>query len=36
MNKLGNYIQGRWITGEGVGQVLFNAVNGNPIAVASS
>ena len=36
MNKLGNYIQGRWITGEGNGQVLFNAVNGNPIAVASS
>jgi oxepin-CoA hydrolase / 3-oxo-5,6-dehydrosuberyl-CoA semialdehyde dehydrogenase len=36
MNKLGNYIQGRWITGEGDGQVLYNAVNGDTIAYATT
>ncbi len=36
MNKLGNYVAGQWITGEGEGQVLFNAVTGEPIAAAST
>lgn len=36
MNKLENYITGRWITGDGEGQPLFNAVNGNVIANATS
>ncbi|HZI54245.1 MAG TPA: phenylacetic acid degradation bifunctional protein PaaZ, partial [Chitinophagaceae bacterium] len=36
MNKLGNYITGNWITGDGDGQTLYNAVNGEPIAAAST
>ena len=36
MNKLGNYITGNWITGDGDGQTLYNAVNGEPIATAST
>lgn len=36
MNKLSNYIKDRWVEGEGDGQVLYNAVDGNPIAVDSS
>lgn len=36
MNKLGNYITGRWITGDGEGQALYNAVNGEPIGTAST
>ena len=36
MNKLGNYINGQWITGDGEGQVLYNAVNGNAIARATT
>ncbi|ULQ51862.1 phenylacetic acid degradation bifunctional protein PaaZ [Flavihumibacter fluvii] len=36
MYKLGNYIKGQWVTGAGDGQVLFNAVTGEPIAAASS
>jgi oxepin-CoA hydrolase/3-oxo-5,6-dehydrosuberyl-CoA semialdehyde dehydrogenase len=36
MNKLGNYITGHWITGDGEGQTLFNAVTGDAIAVASA
>jgi oxepin-CoA hydrolase/3-oxo-5,6-dehydrosuberyl-CoA semialdehyde dehydrogenase len=36
MNKLQNYIQGSWITGDGDGQTLFNAVNGEAIATAST
>src|SRR5258706_7594290 len=36
MVKLENYIGGKWITGDGDGQVLFNAVNGDPIAAAST
>ena len=31
MNKLGNYVTGEWIAGEGDGQILYNAVNGSPI-----
>ncbi|MFN2438291.1 MAG: phenylacetic acid degradation bifunctional protein PaaZ [Chitinophagaceae bacterium] len=34
--KLGNYITGKWITGEGEGQPLYNAVNGEIIAIAST
>jgi len=36
MGKLGNYIKGRWITGDGEGQQLFDAVTGESIAIASS
>ncbi|MBN8835471.1 MAG: phenylacetic acid degradation bifunctional protein PaaZ [Sphingobacteriales bacterium] len=36
MQKLNNYIQGKWITGDGDGQLLFDAVNGNPIAAATT
>jgi len=36
MNKLGNYISGRWITGDGEGQILYNAVNGEMIGAATS
>jgi oxepin-CoA hydrolase/3-oxo-5,6-dehydrosuberyl-CoA semialdehyde dehydrogenase len=36
MNKLGNYITGNWITGDGEGQVLFNAVTGAPLVAAST
>lgn len=36
MNKLGNYITGHWINGDGEGQALFNAVTGETIAAAST
>ncbi|HTE11635.1 MAG TPA: phenylacetic acid degradation bifunctional protein PaaZ [Chitinophagaceae bacterium] len=36
MNKLENYVHGRWITGDGDGQPLYNAVNGEIITQASS
>ena len=36
MNKLGNYITGHWIEGDGEGQQLYNAVNGNLIATATT
>jgi oxepin-CoA hydrolase / 3-oxo-5,6-dehydrosuberyl-CoA semialdehyde dehydrogenase len=36
MNKLENYITGSWITGDGDGQTLFNAVTGEPIGAAST
>src|SRR4026209_419776 len=36
MNKLQNYITGKWIAGEGEGQTLYNAVNGEPIASTST
>ncbi|WP_336514954.1 phenylacetic acid degradation bifunctional protein PaaZ [Pollutibacter soli] len=36
MIKLGNYISGQWISGSGEGQALFNAVNGEYIASAST
>jgi oxepin-CoA hydrolase/3-oxo-5,6-dehydrosuberyl-CoA semialdehyde dehydrogenase len=36
MIKLGNYIMGNWVDGDGDGQELFNAVNGEPIAVATT
>jgi oxepin-CoA hydrolase / 3-oxo-5,6-dehydrosuberyl-CoA semialdehyde dehydrogenase len=34
--KLENYITGNWITGDGEGQQLFNAVTGEPVASAST
>ncbi len=34
--KLGNYITGNWISGDGEGQQLFNAVTGEPIATATT
>ncbi|MEO6489553.1 MAG: phenylacetic acid degradation bifunctional protein PaaZ [Ferruginibacter sp.] len=36
MQKLGNYITGRWIEGDGDGQLLYNAVSGEPIAIATT
>ena len=36
MNKLGNYINGQWITGDGDGQLLYNAVTGEAFAAAST
>ena len=36
IKKLSNYAQGQWIEGIGEGQILFNAVTGNPSASASS
>ena len=36
MTKLENYITGKWITGDGDGQLLFNAVTGDPVATAST
>lgn len=36
MNKLGNYITGNWITGDGEGQLLYNAVTGDAIATATT
>jgi len=35
-SKLGNYITGSWITGDGEGQALYNAVTGDTIAYAST
>lgn len=36
MYKLENYITGKWITGDGDGQLLYNAVTGQPIAAATT
>ena len=36
MPKIGNYITGSWITGDGEGQPLYNAFNGEMIGHASS
>lgn len=36
MYKLGNYITGQWIDGDGNGQELFNAVSGHAIATATT
>ena len=36
MEKLENYILGKWITGDGEGQILYNAVTGTPVAAAST
>ncbi|MEP7171210.1 MAG: phenylacetic acid degradation bifunctional protein PaaZ, partial [Bacteroidota bacterium] len=34
--NLQNYAQGKWVTGGGNGQMLFNAINGAEVAIASS
>ncbi len=34
--KLENYITGNWITGDGEGQQLYNAVTGEPVATATT
>ena len=36
MLKLGNFVLGNWIEGDGDGQLLYNAVNGNPFAIATT
>ncbi len=36
MIKLDNYITGKWIEGDGDGQILYNAVNGESIANATT
>ncbi|MEO6219280.1 MAG: aldehyde dehydrogenase family protein, partial [Ginsengibacter sp.] len=36
MKKLGNYIMGKWIEGDSSGQELYNAVNGEVIALATT
>ena len=36
MIKLENYITGKWITGDGEGQQLYNAINGEEIYTAST
>lgn len=36
MNKLGNYVTGSWITGDGQGQALYHAVTGETLAYATS
>ncbi|MDB5191236.1 MAG: phenylacetic acid degradation protein paaN [Segetibacter sp.] len=36
MLKLENYVTGKWITGDGEGQVLYNAVTGDVVAAATT
>lgn len=36
MYKLENYINGHWVTGDGDGQLLYNAVTAEPVATAST
>ncbi len=36
MKKLGNYVTGRWMEGDGEGQMLYNAVTGEPVAIATT
>ena len=36
MQKLENYIAGKWMTGDGEGQGLYNAVSGQKIAMATT
>ena len=36
MKKLGNYITGSWIEGDGEGQALYDAVTGETIAAATT
>ncbi len=36
MGKLGNYVLGKWTEGEGIGKPLFNSVNGEVVAMAST
>src|SRR5580658_10074536 len=36
MPKLGNYVTGAWLTGDGEGQPLFNAANGDVVAYSTT
>lgn len=36
MKKLENYVAGKWITGDGDGQALYNAVTGETVATATT
>lgn len=36
MSKLGNYVMGHWVEGDGEGSPLYNAVNGNIVATATT
>ena len=36
MLTLGNFVLGKWVSGDGDGQILYNAVNGTPIATTST
>jgi oxepin-CoA hydrolase / 3-oxo-5,6-dehydrosuberyl-CoA semialdehyde dehydrogenase len=36
MQQLENYVLGRWISGDGAGQTLYNAITGNAIAATST
>ncbi len=36
MHTFQNYVTGSWITGDGAGQQLYNAVTGEPVGLASS
>lgn len=36
MTKLGNYIMGSWVEGDGEGQILYHAVTGEPIVRATT
>jgi oxepin-CoA hydrolase/3-oxo-5,6-dehydrosuberyl-CoA semialdehyde dehydrogenase len=36
LKKLRNYSSGKWVEGEGSGAVLYNAINGNEIAIATT
>ena len=36
MNKIQNYITGSWVSGDGDGQLLYNAVTGEPVAAATT
>jgi oxepin-CoA hydrolase/3-oxo-5,6-dehydrosuberyl-CoA semialdehyde dehydrogenase len=36
MQKLGNYVMGNWVQGDGDGQLLYNAITGNPIFKATT
>ena len=36
MNKLGNFVADKWITADGEGQLLYNAVTGEPVASSTT
>lgn len=36
MYKLENYISGKWVSGDGDGQILYNAVTAEPVSTAST
>src|SRR5688572_363104 len=36
VRRLRNYAAGEWVEGAGAGQTLYNAINGDPVAIASS